>query len=261
MSTGGVGEGTAGCWGGQGAGGTGHAGLQEGAGCGGWGGAAAGRGGHVGRCNGGRGGRLGGVGLPGGSSGCRRPLPGSWDGAEPLPQGGGRRGLGLLLLLQDGGLGTLAAAADTPPVAVVGQLPAHLWGQPTGPVGLKGRRVMAPLVTAPWKEGSGGDWAWVPGPWGALAETRLSLHMEAGAGPSVEAPEKSEQMRKGSWGGAVSVLSYGGAVEKRCRGLGLARRGAGVGPMPWSPWGCDPGVGGQRTTHQEAAWLVQSRLE
>lgn len=79
--------------------------------------------------------------------------------AEPLPQGAGRWGLGLpLLLLQDGGQG----APDTALLAVVGQLPAHLGGWPAGPVGSRGRWVTAPLVTASWKEGSGvtgpGSW-------------------------------------------------------------------------------------------------------
>lgn len=76
-------------------------------------------------------------------------------------------GLSLLLLpllfLQNEGLGTPATAAATP-VAAVGLLPVSLWGQLTGPVGVSGHRVLVPLTTASWKEGSGGDWDWVPVP-------------------------------------------------------------------------------------------------
>lgn len=79
------------------------------------------------------------------------------------------------LLLQAWGPGAGEAAADTPLVALVGQLPAHLWGQPTGPVGWKRRWVTAPLETASWKEGSGGDWAWVPEPRCALEPSRLQV--------------------------------------------------------------------------------------
>lgn len=223
VSTRAVGEGATGRWGRQGAGGGGPAGLREGASCRAWGRAAAGHG----RCRGGRdgglGGQLGGVGqLPGGRSGCRWPLPGPWTGAEPLPQGAGRRGLGLPLLLQAGGLGALTAAADTPPVAVVGQLPAHLWRQPTGPLGAKGRWVMAPLVTASWKEGSGGDWAWVPDPWGALAGTR-SEASRGGWGWSLHGGPGEIRENEDIWAGGQSLCSPVGAAEERGRGLGLAR--------------------------------------
>ena len=87
--------------------------------------------------------------------------------AETLLQGLGRRGLGLpplLLLLLGGGLGAPATATAPPLVVVVGRLPACLGGRPTGPVGARYRWVVAPLMTASWKEGSGGDWAWVPEP-------------------------------------------------------------------------------------------------
>lgn len=195
--------------------------------------------------------------MHGGSSRCRWPLPGPWDGAESLPQGVGRWGLGLLLLLQDGGLGAPAAAADTPPVAVVGPLPAHLWGQPIGPVGLKGRWVMAPLVTAPWKEGSGGDWAWVPDPWGALAgTTRSSLQVEAGAGPSAEVRERSEKVKRGcgqSGWGAVSVLFHPGEEEVQRPWLELAE-GLEWGQCLLESLGL---VGGR----EEPACLVQRSLE
>lgn len=137
VSTGAVGgEGAIGSGGGQGPSRSGPAGLQEGAGGGGQGRAAAGRG----VCRGGCGGRLGGAGwLYGGSRGGRHPLLGPLGRVEPLPQGAGSWGLGLppllLLLLQERGLGAPATAADTPPVAVVGQLPACLGERPTGPVG------------------------------------------------------------------------------------------------------------------------------
>lgn len=87
--------------------------------------------------------------------------------AETLLQGLGRWGLGLpplLLLLRGGGLGTPATATAPPLVVVVGRLPACLWGWLTRPVGTRCRWVMALLMTASWKEGSGGDWAWVPEP-------------------------------------------------------------------------------------------------
>lgn len=74
----------------------------------------------------------------------------------------------LPLSLQNEGLGTPAAAAATP-VAVISLLPVSLGGQLTGPVGVSGHRVLVPLTTASWKEGSGGDWDWVPVPLGTLA--------------------------------------------------------------------------------------------
>lgn len=73
----------------------------------------------------------------------------------------------LLLSLKNEGLGTPAAAAATP-VAAVGLLPVSLGAQLTGPVGVSGHRVRVPLTTASWKEGSGGDWDWVPVPLGTL---------------------------------------------------------------------------------------------
>lgn len=89
--------------------------------------------------------------------------------AETLLWGLGRRRLGLpplllLLLLLWGVLGAPATATAPPLVAVVGRLPACLGGQPTGPVRARCCWVVAPLMTASWKEGSGGDWAWVPEP-------------------------------------------------------------------------------------------------
>lgn len=153
VSTGAVGgEGAAECWGRQGPGGSRPAGILEDAGCGGRGWAAAGHG----RCRGGCSGWLGGAGRShGGSGGCRWPLLATGNRTEPLTQGARRWGPGLpLQLLQDRGLGASATAPDTLPVAVVGQLPLHVGGWLTGPMGLKGSWVMAPLVTASWKEGS-----------------------------------------------------------------------------------------------------------
>lgn len=155
VSTGAVGgEGAAGCWDRQGPGVSGPAGLQEGAGCGERCWAAAGHG----RCRGGCQRWLGGAGRSHGGSGvCRWPLLATGNRTEPLTQGARRWGPGLpllLLLLQGRGPRAPATAPDTLPIAVVGQQPPPVGGWLTGPMGLKGCWVMAPLVTASWKEGS-----------------------------------------------------------------------------------------------------------
>lgn len=97
---------------------------------------------------------------------------------------------------------------------------------------------MAPLLTASWKEGSGGDWAWVPDSW-ATGRNQVGFQMESGADPQLWLRSQRDKEE-----GVGSVPHH--ELGEWCRVWALTGRGddtqSPCHPKLLGPWGAPRGV-------------------